>query len=104
MRFARRFAPQVRAWLVGLASVLLAIACPAGAQVDAAGARDYVASIRPSAELQHFLDARIDATLAQDPALRRAGLRVALLDSEPWRAAAARRAPRRRRRSIRPAW
>jgi beta-lactamase class A len=42
--------------------------------------RDYLASIQPSPELQAFLDRAIGARLAADPALRRAELRVALLD------------------------
>src|SRR5262245_59212784 len=61
-----------------LAALLLLL--PAVARGDAAAARAYVASIRPSPELQAFLDRTVDAALAADPALRRAGLRVALLD------------------------
>jgi beta-lactamase class A len=43
-------------------------------------ARDYLGTIRPDPELQAFLDRVTDARLATDPALRRADLRVALLD------------------------
>jgi D-alanyl-D-alanine carboxypeptidase len=51
--------------------------------------RDYLASIQPSPELQAFLERAIGARLAADPALRRADLRVALLDltHEPTRLA-----------------
>jgi beta-lactamase class A len=43
-------------------------------------AREYLASIRPSAPLQSFLDRALAELAAADPALRRADLRVALLD------------------------
>jgi len=56
----------------------LALSAPASAQLSSA--RDYLASIRPSPELQGFLDRTIDARLAVDPPLRRAAMRVALLD------------------------
>jgi hypothetical protein len=58
------------------AALLLAPA----ARAEPTSAPDYLASIRPSPELQDFLDHTVDALLAADPALRRADLRVALLD------------------------
>jgi beta-lactamase class A len=62
-----------------LALVLaLCAACPAGGQTS--GAREYLASIAPSPELQTVLDQTVDALMAADPALRRADVRIALLD------------------------
>jgi beta-lactamase class A len=58
--------------LVQLASLLLVLAL--------SSPREYLASIRPDPALQAFLDQTIAARLAADPALRRADLRVALLD------------------------
>jgi beta-lactamase class A len=65
-----------------LAAFAFAGAAPARAQ-GAPGreaALELLASIRPSPELQTFLDARLDAILARDAELRRSILRVALVD------------------------
>jgi beta-lactamase class A len=43
----------------------------------------FLASITPSPELQAFLDGVVEAELAEDPALRRSALRIALLDLAP---------------------
>lgn len=51
-----------------------------GARSAAAQARDYLATIRPSAELQQFLDRTVDALSAADPKLRQTDVRIALLD------------------------
>ena len=45
-----------------------------------AAARDWLATVRPSSDLQQFLDRTIDELLAHDAALRRADFRVAVLD------------------------
>ena len=42
--------------------------------------RDYLASIRPSSELQEFLDRNVAMLEAADPKLRRTDVRIALLD------------------------
>lgn len=52
----------------------------AEAEPSSRGAPDYLASIRPSPDLQEFLDRTITALEAADPKLRRADVRVALLD------------------------
>lgn len=44
------------------------------------GPRDYLASIRPSGELQEFLDQTVEALEAGDPKLRQTDVRIALLD------------------------
>ena len=44
------------------------------------GPRDYLASIRPSPELQGFLDQTVVTLEAADPKLRQADVRIALLD------------------------
>jgi len=67
----RRFAA-----LAGVCACL--IASPAGAA--SSSARDYLETIRPSPELQEFLDRTVESLLAADPNLRRADVRVALLD------------------------
>ena len=56
--------------------LLLLLACDAHAE----SARDYLGSIRPSPELQKFLDHSIDELMATDPKLRHTNLRIALLD------------------------
>ena len=58
----------------------LALFLPSVAAADAVEARDYVASIRSSVELQAFLDRTVADLVARDPAAGRADLRVALLD------------------------
>ena len=77
-RAATRLARHVRplSLFFGLCAALLA----AAARAEPTSAPDYLASIRPSPELQDFLDRTVDALLAADPALRRADQRVALLD------------------------
>lgn len=45
-----------------------------------AAPRDYLAAIRPSPALQTFLDRTVETLLAADPALRRADVRVVVLD------------------------
>ncbi len=64
---------RLRAPLVLLALLL-------SSAVSAEDARQYLASIRPSSELQDFLDQTVDALLAADPPLRRADVGIALLD------------------------
>jgi beta-lactamase class A len=70
-------------------SLLLAlcVSCPASGQTSRA--REYLASIVPSPELQTLLDQTIGQLMAADPALRRADVRIALLDlsSDPPRLA-----------------
>jgi beta-lactamase class A len=61
-------------------AVFLCLLFAAAAHAQPTAARDYVASIQPSPELQAFLDRTVAAHLAAGPALRRAELRVALLD------------------------
>jgi hypothetical protein len=61
-------------------ALLLVLVAPAGRAGASAAARDYVDSIRPSAELQEFLDGALEELRATDRALARAALRVALLD------------------------
>ncbi len=65
----------------------LCVSCPASGQTS--GARAYLASIVPSPELQTALNQTVDALMASDPALRRADVRIALLDinSDPPRLA-----------------
>jgi beta-lactamase class A len=64
----------------GVAFFLLALVLGGAAYASPDAARDYLASVRPSPALQQFLDRTVDALLAADPALRRAAIRVALLD------------------------
>jgi beta-lactamase class A len=52
----------------------------AGAAPPVRAARDYLATIRPSPELQAFLDRTVDALESADPQLRRTDVRIALLD------------------------
>jgi beta-lactamase class A len=69
---------------VRLGALALALLTAASARADgpppAQAARDYLASVQSSAELQAFLDRTMRELLAADPALRRAGVRVAVLD------------------------
>jgi beta-lactamase class A len=62
------------AFVVSLALLLLAAPAPPES------AREYLATIRPSPELQRFLERAIDDLVAGDPGLRRTNLRVALID------------------------
>src|SRR5262245_29746843 len=67
-----------------IAAVLLAVgvcarAAPAPVESDPSAAQ-WLASIRPSTDLQAFLDHTIDAALGRDARLRAAKVRVALLD------------------------
>ena len=76
--------------VVPVAILLLARVAAASEEADGAAAR-WLESIRPSAELQEFLDRTIEASLAHDAPLRTAKVRVALLDlahGEPPRLAA----------------
>jgi beta-lactamase class A len=69
--------------IVALALALgsaLALPARAGGPPPAAAARDYLASVQPDPALQAFLDRTMEELLAADPALRRAGVRVAVLD------------------------
>src|SRR5262245_22887997 len=67
--------------MIGSSIALLALVLAGGAnEPSAAAARAYLGSIRPSAELQGFLDGVVGEHLATDPALRRSKLGVALLD------------------------
>lgn len=50
------------------------------ANAAAADAPEYLASIRPSPELQEFLDRTVDALAAADPKLRKVNAGIALLD------------------------
>jgi beta-lactamase class A len=59
---------------------LLLGAAPAHAAERGPAAREYLGRIQPSAELQSFLDAFVQARLARDPALARSDVRVAVLD------------------------
>ena len=76
--------------VVPVAILLLARVAAASEAADGAAAR-WLESVRPSAELQEFLDRTIEASLAHDAPLRTAKVRVALLDlahGEPPRLAA----------------
>jgi beta-lactamase class A len=64
--------------LLVLAALLLAAPVPAAR--GASSPREYLASMRPSAELQRFLDATIASLGARDPNVGRNELRVALVD------------------------
>jgi len=77
-----RYSPAVMPsrMLLGALLVFVALATRAHAAPPAGGPRDYVASIRPSPELQAFLDSTVQSLEAADPALRRADVRMALLD------------------------
>jgi len=67
------------AWWLLLLFVSLPVRV-AGGTPPAPGARDYLATIRPSSELQAFLDRAVDALEAADPRLARTDVRIALLD------------------------
>lgn len=60
--------------------LLALLATRAAAETPNDDARNYLASIRPSPELQQFLDRTVDALEAADPKLRQSDVRVALLD------------------------
>jgi hypothetical protein len=75
MPFAMRD-PRGGTWPAVLVAICFA-ACTAHA---GNGAGEWLDSIRPSAELQEFLDRTIDGLLAKDAPLRDAKVRVALLD------------------------
>jgi beta-lactamase class A len=61
--------------------LLIPLLCAtAGAAPPPAGARDWLATIRPSPELQTFLDAAIERAVAADSNLRQTAIRVAVLD------------------------
>ncbi len=65
----------------GLPHLFLALLMSrAAAEPLARGAGDYLASIRPSSELQAFLDRTVEALEAGDPRLRQTDVRIALLD------------------------
>lgn len=49
-------------------------------ETPASSARDYLASMRQSRQLQAFLDTSVRELTAADPKLRRAALRIALMD------------------------
>jgi beta-lactamase class A len=69
-----------RAWPAVLMAIL-SVACTVPARETAtATAAEWLDTIRPSAELQEFLDHTIDGLLARDAPLRAAMVRVALLD------------------------
>ena len=71
--------PLLRSFVL-LLVVLTAAAARAAVPPDPAAARAYLASVQPAPELQAFLDRTVAALTATDPALRRAQVRVALLD------------------------
>jgi len=64
--------------LLTLATLLLAI--PAPAARGASSPREFLASMRPSAELQTFLEGTVASLGARDPNFGKAKFRVALLD------------------------
>jgi len=74
----------VRATAVrGALALLLGLTVPAvraHAEEPQVGTADYLASIRPSGDLQELLDETVDALEAADPKLRQADVRIALLD------------------------
>ena len=63
-----------------LALALLALLCCSAVRAETTPAREYLATIRPSAELQAMLDRAVEAQFAADPKLRRTDVRIALLD------------------------
>ncbi len=69
----------MKRWARGLALVL-ALSLTRAAAEEPHAARDYLDSIQPSTELQEFLDRTVAALEASDPKLRRADVRIALLD------------------------
>ena len=73
--------------VVPVAILLLGRVATASEDAETAAAR-WLESIRPSAELQEFLDRTVETSLAHDAPLRAAKVRVALLDlahgEPPW--------------------
>ena len=69
-----------RSWPAVLVVILLVARTVPAREPAAAPAAEWLDSIRPSAELQEFLDRTIDGLLARDAPLRAAKVRVALLD------------------------
>ena len=70
----------MRGVLLGPLLVLGVLGPLANAAPPADGAREYLASIRPSSELQAFLDSTAQSLEAADPSLQRTDVRIALLD------------------------
>jgi beta-lactamase class A len=82
----RRRSRRVR-WTARIAIFATALLCAPvaapqadGAAADPSGARAYLEAIRPSAELQGFVNATMEELLAGDASLRRQKVRVALID------------------------
>jgi len=69
-----------RAWQGVLVAILLVARTAPAREAATPTAGEWLDSIRPSAELQEFLDRTIDGLLARDARLRAAKVRVALLD------------------------
>ncbi|MBP1686476.1 MAG: hypothetical protein H6Q33_2619 [Deltaproteobacteria bacterium] len=70
--------PPASVWVL-----LLALSLPMRpvvAEPPATDARAYLATIRPSSQLQEFLDRTVDALAATDPRLPQADVRITLLD------------------------
>jgi len=82
-------------------AVLAVLVNRASAEPSPESARAYLASIRPSPELQAFLDRTVESLEATDPNLRRTDVHIALLDISP--GDAPRLAHRRGREPIYPA-
>lgn len=66
--------------ILGSLALVLALCLSFPASGQTSGAREYLASIAPCPGLQAALDQAVDALMAVDPALRRADVRIALLD------------------------
>jgi len=67
----------MKRWFVVTCATALLVSAAARAESPA---RDYVASIRPSPELQAFLDRNMEELLRNDAKLRQSEVRVAILD------------------------
>ncbi len=78
------YSPPMLGRIAILVAVLLGppVAAPKadGAGADGPGALAYLETIRPSSELQSFVNATIEELLASDASLRKQKLRVALID------------------------
>ena len=73
--------------MLGIAILVTLLLCPPaaalpadGAAPDGSGARAYLETIRPSAELQSFVSTTLEQLLAGDASLRKQKVRVALID------------------------
>lgn len=69
-----------RSWSTRIARSLAALAVLVATTASAIGNREWLATIRPSTQLQAQLDASIDRLVAENPGLSESHLRVAVID------------------------